>query len=69
MTSESNAQAENRGYADAMAGRKYDGSRFPAGSTLEDAYWCGWDSGECDRPSLEELTLDVAKERSDPFGY
>ena len=30
------------------------------------AYECGWDAGNCDRPSLDELMpMDVQKERSD----
>lgn len=29
----------------------------------------GWDAGNSDRPSLDDLTLDVASERRNPLGY
>ena len=37
---------------------------------LENAdYELGYFDGLADSPSLDELTLDVAKERRDPLGY
>lgn len=33
------------------------------------AYQYGWEDGDSDRPTLDEVTLDVAKERTDPLGY
>jgi hypothetical protein len=56
-----NAEYE-AGYEDGMAGR----ACAVQGST---AYVDGWYDGEADRPTLDELTLDVDKERVDPFGY
>ena len=38
-------------------------------SAVSEDYVDGWDDGNCDRPSMEELSLDVAKERRDPLGY
>ena len=53
-----NQDVFDMGYADAMAGRKfneaYDGDRH---------YEDGFDAGQCDRPTLDELMpLDAAKE-------
>lgn len=53
----------NRGYRDGMAGQPFAN----ANATTE--YVDGWYDGESDRPTLDELTLDTAKERDDPFGY
>ena len=33
------------------------------------SYDYGWQDGNADRPSLEELTLDYQTELNDPFGY
>ena len=44
------------------------------GRTFSDAWDCesydaGYDAGNCDRPSLEELSMDVAKEARDPLSF
>lgn len=52
----------DRGYA---AGYRAD--PLPDGSSKE--YYRGWDAGNSDRPTLEELTFDAAKEAYDPLGF
>ena len=43
----------------------FSGKPFNAELTKYTGYDDGWDAGNCDRPTLEELMpLDVAKERS-----
>jgi len=52
-----------RGYKEGRQGAQYLNSRN------SNDYAEGYDAGECDRPTLEELTYDFAKEVSDPLGY
>ncbi len=52
-----------QGYASGYAGE-------PLNETLalRSANYCeGWDAGNCDRPSLADLTFDYAKEVSNPL--
>lgn len=50
------------GYQDGINGRE-------AQVAIESVnYANGYDIGCCDRPSLEELSLDVTKEACDPLG-
>lgn len=45
----------------------YRGDELPADAS--NAYYEGWDVGNSDRPSMEERSLDVEKERRDPLGF
>lgn len=54
----------NIGYNQAMKGAAYN----PALAAYA-GYAEGWDAGNSDRPSLDDLTLDIASERSNPLGY
>jgi hypothetical protein len=54
----------NLGYRRALRGVKYE-PRLGAYK----GYAEGWDAGNSDRPSLDDLTLDVASERRNPLGY
>jgi hypothetical protein len=65
-----NAKTSNRdknfnfGYAAGMRGDAYR----PELSKYK-GYDEGWDGGNSDRPSLDDLTLNVASERRNPLGY
>jgi hypothetical protein len=54
----------NFGYRAGLRGDAYrpELSKYPG-------YDEGWDGGNSDRPSLDDLALDVASERSNPLGY
>lgn len=54
------AEIFNRGYNDALAGK-----RLPEGASND--YHDGWDAGNCDRPMMDDV-VDAEKERTDPFG-
>lgn len=59
------AEAYELGYADAYRGRTYRADMDFAGiisDPVKLAYADGFDAGACDRPSLDELTFDVAAE-------
>lgn len=62
MTTE---QAYRIGYRAAYRGHPYEDDLHFAGITTEPvrrAYADGYDAGECDRPSLEEITFDMEAE-------
>jgi len=52
------------GYRQALKGIAYNAELSRYGG-----YDAGWDAGNSDRPSLDDLTLDVASERRNPLGY
>jgi hypothetical protein len=56
---------EDRAYREGRSGEPLD----PELARHSEDYDRGWDAGNCDRPSLDDLTVDAAKERTDPLGY
>lgn len=61
--------AYNQGYRDGIAGKPWPGLIGKPPSPEEQAYYRGYDAGECDRPTMDELTVDYGMEATDPFGY